>query len=383
MRLLHTGDLHLDSAFCAYGEKDAQNQREAGRQLLIRIFECARKEKCDMILISGDLFDSRFVTPESAELFCSLVEGINMPVVVSPGNHDYYTDNGFYSKARERLGDALTLFSSNELQMFEFDELRVRVFGYAFTSAILAESPLSDAQMPADNGYLKIFCGHADLAAAVSRYAPITIPEIMRCGFDYSALGHIHNRAESEDEEGRIRYCGFAEGRSFDEIGEGGVWIVDIDHSHCKAERVLLSRRAFFSSEIDVSDSADGEAIVSMIKNELALYSGVVGASVRISLCGRAEETTASYVLSREKEIADAASVEYLELMDRTLPYIDGEYLERDTTLRGELYRTLLPKLTSENADERRLATRALRIGLAAIDGKNIFDTSRKNGGRA
>ena len=55
MRILHTGDLHLDSPFCAYGQKDAEKQREAGRELLRRIFDCAKDEKCEMILIAGDL----------------------------------------------------------------------------------------------------------------------------------------------------------------------------------------------------------------------------------------------------------------------------------------------------------------------------------------
>ena len=90
MKLLHTGDLHLDSAFCAFGAKDAEKQREAGRELLCRIFECAKVENCEMMLIAGDLFDSKFVTPESAELFCSLVEKYGIPVVLSPGNHDFY-----------------------------------------------------------------------------------------------------------------------------------------------------------------------------------------------------------------------------------------------------------------------------------------------------
>ena len=54
MRLLHTGDLHLDSAFRAYGQRGAEQQREAGREMLRRIFECAKTEKCDMILIAGD-----------------------------------------------------------------------------------------------------------------------------------------------------------------------------------------------------------------------------------------------------------------------------------------------------------------------------------------
>lgn len=382
MRLLHTGDLHLDSAFCACGQRDAERQREAGRELLRRVFDCAKREGCDMILISGDLFDSRVVTPESAELFCTLVENTNIHVVLSPGNHDYYTDNGFYAKVRASLGETFTLFCSSELQSFDFDDLRVRVFGYAFTSAILAESPLAQAQIPEDNGYLKIFCGHADLASPVSRYAPVTLNEILSHGYDYAALGHIHNRAAFEDRDGRVRYCGFAEGRSFDEIGEGGVWIVDLDNGECTARREFLARRSFFTSELDMSDAEDGEALTALIRREAERYGEVTGAHLRLWLCGHADETLVSYAMSKADEIKSLCRIEYLELIDRTLPYVDGEYLERDTTLRGELYRTLLPRLMSDNADERRLAARALRIGLAAIDGKNIFGVSERNGGR-
>ena len=382
MRFLHTGDLHLDSAFCAYGRYGAEKQREASRELLRRIFDCAKAENCEMILISGDLFDSRVVTPESTELFCGLVENIGIPVILSPGNHDYYTENGFYAKVRERLGNKLTVFTSSELQMFEFEDLGVRVFGYAFTSAVLSESPIADAQLPADSRYLNILCAHADLASPVSRYAPITLNEILGRGFDYAALGHIHNRQEFEDEGGRVRYCGFAEGRSFDEIGEGGVWIVDLDHTQCVARREILSRRAFFTAELDVTDADSGQDLIDLISVEAVKYGRPYEVNLRVWLCGRIDEAAVSYVFAKRDEIEARCHLEYLELIDRTLPCIDGEYLERDTTLRGELYRTLLPRLTSEDANERRLATRALRIGLAAIDGKNIFGASERNGGR-
>lgn len=376
MRILHTGDLHLDSPFCAYGQKDADKQREAGRELLRRIFDCAKDEKCEMILIAGDLFDSRFVTPESAELFCTLVENCGIPVVLSPGNHDYYTENCFYSKIRARLGDKLTVFSSPELQAFDFDDLRVRVYGYAFTSMALMQSPLSDAVSPEDNGYIKLLCAHADLASPVSRYAPLTLAEIERFGFDYAALGHIHNRGEREDSDGRVRYCGFAEGRSFDELGTGGVWIVDLDGGRCEVSRRVLSERAFYIRELDVSNIETNSALVEALIATASSCSASRGAHVRISLCGRAEEQTVNHAILSISKIVAESGVEYLEIVDDTMPLLDGEYLERDATLRGELYRTLLPKLRSEDGNERRLATKALRIGLAAIDGKSIFGVS-------
>ena len=49
MKLLHTGDLHLDSAFCRHGAMGGDRLRERSRLVLRRIFECAKEEDCDMI----------------------------------------------------------------------------------------------------------------------------------------------------------------------------------------------------------------------------------------------------------------------------------------------------------------------------------------------
>jgi len=369
MRILHTGDLHLDSAFCAYGARDSQRQREAGRELLRRIFECAKSESCEMILIAGDLFDGKFVSPETAELFCRLVENCGIPVVVSPGNHDFYTDSSFYAKALKRLGDKLTVFTSPELQVFDFDELGVSVFGYAFTSAVLAQSPIAESGVPADNGNIRILCAHADISSPMSRYAPISLGQIHKFGFAYSALGHIHNRAPMEDTEGKVRYCGFAQGRSFDEIGQGGVWIVDVNEDGVSAQRKVLSETAFYKLEVSLG-STDTDLSDKIV--EAARGYGE-GAHLRITLTGISQTVSEVELKSLAENIKTALGVEYVEIEDETLPLLDGEYLERDTTLRGELYRTLKPKLLSEDNTERKKAIRALQIGLAAIDGKNIF----------
>ena len=369
MRILHTGDLHLDSAFCAYGARDSQKQREAGRSLLRRIFACAKDEGCEMILISGDLFDGKFVSPETDELFCRLVDECGIPVVVSPGNHDSYFDGCFYAKAAKKLGEKLTVFSSSELQVFDFDELGVSVFGYAFTSAVLAQSPLASAEIPEDNGNIRILCAHADMASPMSRYAPISLGQIQKFGFAYSALGHIHNRAPAEDAAGKVRYCGFAQGRSFDEIGEGGVWIVDVDKNSASAERKILSETAFYKLEIALG-SADTD-----LKEKLteAVSGYGAGEHLRIALTGISQAIGQNEILALAENIKNEFGVEYVEIEDETLPLLDGEYLERDTTIRGELYRTLKSGLLSEDETERKKAVRALQIGLAAIDGKNIF----------
>ena len=380
MRILHTGDLHLDSAFCSFGAKDAERQRQFGRDLLLRIFECAKEEKCSLLLISGDLFDSRFVSEETGELFCSLVEQSDLYVVLSPGNHDPFSPTSFYAKAQSRLGERFVLFTSPELQVFDIDEIKARICGYAFTSPVLSECPLSGVDVPDDNGYARIFCGHADLNSPISRYAPLSVAELERFGFDYAALGHVHNKWEDSELGGRVRYCGFGEGRSFDEIGQGGVWIVDIDGDEFKCERKILSTRAFYLECVQ----AAAEDTPASLKEKICLLMKEKGrgegAYVRLTLEGVADDATVRDICALESEIAQECSLDFLEIRDATMPVLDGEYLQRDTTLRGALYRTLLPKLVSRDDAERRRAMRALRIGLAAIDGKSVFAFGEKGG---
>ena len=257
--------------------------------------------------------------------------------------------------------------------MFDIDRLGVRVYGYAFTSAAMTESPLASAERVDDNGYTKIFCGHAELNAPLSRYAPVMLSELEDFGFEYAALGHVHNVKAFEDIEGRVRYSGFAEGRAFDELGEGGVWIVDLSDGKCECERKTLSNKAFYISELELSaedQSADMENKI----GELVKKEGWGASSyIRIALSGIADENELAALIKKSGELGEALGVAYIELIDETMPLLDVDYLERDTSLRGELYRVLRPKLMSADRTERVRALQALKIGLSAIDGKNIF----------
>ena len=99
MKLLHTADLHLDSAFCTLGAIGSQGRREAQRSLLKRIFDTAKREECDMMLIAGDLFDTVFVTPETKKLCMELFADFGAPIVIAPGNHDPFVDGSLYKSA--------------------------------------------------------------------------------------------------------------------------------------------------------------------------------------------------------------------------------------------------------------------------------------------
>ena len=371
MRILHTGDLHLDSAFSTFGAKDAEKYRELGRVLLKNIFECASCENCQMILIAGDLFDSRFVSKDTSALFVSLVRAAKIPIIIAPGNHDSFGENSFYANISKENIDNLFIFNASEIQVFDFDDLKVRVVGYAFTSSALNENPLLTAGEIEDNGHLKLLCAHTDTSSPLSRYAPISYTELSRFGFAYSALGHIHNQ-NYDDMTSRIQYCGFAEGRSFDEVGEGGVLIADIDEFECNVKRIKLSSRAFYVENFNLGNDADlaEERVCKFILGKKFLENSYV----RLNILGTVDMQVVKDLKTASERIAEKSGIEYLEIIDSTLPIYDGKYLEKDVTIRGEVYRALLPKLTSADQSEKRQALLALKIALAAIDSNNVFD---------
>lgn len=372
MRFLHTGDLHLDSSFCSSNILIANERREAQRRTFGRIFELAREEKCQMVLISGDLFDSKYVTPETRRYVLEVFSSSDIPIVIAPGNHDPYIAGSFYKSAD--IPENVYIFSSSELQCFDFPELATRVFGYAFTSPSLTVSPLVGARSDKEGDEIRLLCAHADLAAPISRYCPVTVGDISGLDIDYAALGHIHNRAVDDSAGGSVvRYCGFPEGRSFDETGDGGVFIVDCEvGGNVSYKRVSVSQQKYEIREIDISDRRERSEITALIRDTVAEISEDKASHLRLLLqgCVDCDELPDIKELERELTVGNVLS---LEIRNMTVPVADILSLSTDPTLRGEFYRALYSGLVDEDPKVRERTALALQIGLSAIEGRRII----------
>ena len=342
--------------------------------MLERIVRLAEEEACDMILIAGDLFDGKYVTPETAALACRLFGETKRPIVIAPGNHDPYVKGSFYQTAE--LPENVYVFSASELQCFFFEEWNLSVYGYAFLSAALTESPLNQGAIEPKGEGLRVFCAHADLTSPISRYAPVTEGDLLRGGFDYVALGHVHNPSELEAKlDPSIRYCGFAEGRSFDELGEGGVLIVTLEQGEpVRVESKSLSETRYLAEEVDLSGCGEAEEIRQRIAQAVACFAGEKKTHLRISLIGTADAALLGDVDRLAEEVK--GSLASLELKDLTVPVADGNALSKDVTLRGALYKSLYAGLIAEDPAVRRRSALALQIGLAAIDNRKIPERS-------
>ncbi len=365
VKILHTGDLHLDSPMSNLELSAAEAARDEHRRVFEKMMRYAIDEKIDMILISGDLFDGKYITQHTKNLVIKCFAEFARPIIIAPGNHDPYSATSLYRDGS--LPENVYVFSSEELQVFDFDELHISVYGYAFETAALRTSPLSKflpkPYMEGENR--RILCAHADIVSPISNYAPVTVAEIEGYDFSYAALGHIHNPPEVKSDKTLINYCGFLFGRSFDEIGEGGAYLVTIDENKTDAERIVFSDHKFIRETLDVSGARDNAEISGKISSFISEKGYSKDTSLSLSLIG----TLPLELVLNKKLLESVKSVSELKIKDMTTPMPDGESLKNDPTLRGEIYRTLLPKLSGDDADERKCAAEALRLALCAIDG--------------
>jgi DNA repair exonuclease SbcCD nuclease subunit len=367
LKILHTGDFHLDSPFTGVDLPTGERLRAELRKIFIDVVELAGAH--DMMLIAGDLFDCGYVSPDTLELVRDSLAAYGKPVVIAPGNHDPYSSGSIWTATA--WPENVYIFDTDELSTFRFNigEVRVAVHGWAFTSPSLERSPLSYGLLP-DRDAVNLICAHADTVSPISRYAPTPLSLFATSGCDYAALGHIHNVPEvALAGKTTVAYCGFPEGRSFDEEGEGGVLSVTVEDGKTpEIKKIITSEHKYLTRHLEITGAGSDSEVAARIA-ELAKSEGCdKSVSLKIYLEGSIPPDYAPN--ASQIELLAALPVCSLALRDRTSPVFGSEYLAGDMTIKGELYRTLLPRLSSADETERALAAEALRIGLLALDGR-------------
>jgi hypothetical protein len=120
---------------------------------------------------------------------------------------------------------------------------------------------------------------------------------------------------------------------------------------------------------VDVTGAETSSEILSVIERTVTEKGYGEETSLRVILTGSVSPELSAFVK------ADAAllGLSMLEIENATSPVYDDAMLKNDVSLRGALYRRLLPALSSDDKRERAVAAEALRLGLAALDGKQIM----------
>lgn len=366
MKILHCADIHLDSPFTISDALEAEKRRLALRSTFSSIVLYAKCEKCDIVLVSGDLFDDECITKDTSAMLSSIMA--NAPeckFVIAPGNHDAYTEFSPYTLVK--WPENVYIFKDERMSYFDFPEFNARIYGYAFTSDTMKKSPLENFFIP-DTTKINILCAHGDVGVENSNYAPINVKDLERIGFDYAALGHIHKGTDIlYAGKCAYAYSGCPEGRNFNETGYKGAIVGEVDKEKVNLKKVRFSQKRYEKQEIDVT----GKGSIFECEPEIKNASSGFGEDTYLKIILKGV-TSSTFYCDEEYIKSLVNNVAFLQVTDDTLALFDKEKLKSDKTLAGEFYRCLEKDLESEDEDTRTSAYQALKFGLRAINGMEI-----------
>ena len=400
VRLIHTADLHLDSAFSSRFSKEEAEERR--RNLLIawnKLLQYGIERKVQAILISGDLFDSPVVSRSTMEIFLSSIrKNPEISFFYLRGNHD--TKNTF--RFRDDLPKNLFLFSKEGKkyrlkeklvllgQEFYGTERRSEFPEESYGTESLLELPEEPEELveeellspsSAKDAVQSIWnlkeedCNILMLHGALREGGPevqdeqgISLKQLSRYPIHYLALGHIHKREEGKYGSLNYIYPGCLQGRGFDEEGEKGFYYVEIEEEtkEIKAEFVPLKEGAFrivtiFLSEEDGTLDAE-EKIRESLKKE-----GVDAKdSLRIILKGEkraGEERNLRYL---EKQLEEEYA--YIEIKEETKLKLRKEEFIHEKGLKGEFLRMVSESESLSEEEKEKL----MILGIGLLQGEEL-----------
>ncbi|MEM0163548.1 MAG: exonuclease SbcCD subunit D [Thermoplasmata archaeon] len=235
VRIMHISDTHLGYRQYMLGERETDFYDS-----FERVIDLAREEHVDMIVHSGDIFETSRPPNQALKVFKDTLMRIN-------GKIKYFAVLGDHDRPRKRDYPAPNLFDFlgikvlgiNELEheVLHIDNKELLVAGLSNLKGIYANRILEEfkkADLLAQNFKYSIFIGHE----GISTFLPdenweVDFKELPK-NFNYLAFGHLHSRVVKEYGKGYFAYAGSTELHSEDEIinykKDGkGAYLVDLD----------------------------------------------------------------------------------------------------------------------------------------------------------
>lgn len=372
LKFLHCADVHLDRPYVGLSPEKNDERRRGLRTTFMRMMEYVRGSGVNYVLISGDLFDTEFATNNTAEVL--IREFRNCPdtrFIIAPGRSDCYENNPIYSTGR--LPQNCYVFEKSALDRFYFDDDKVTVYGWAFTGRELTENPLYDKNVD-DVSNINVVCGYADLDGEIgSTTCPVSKTDLQRFGADYYAFGSRHEGGDFVSlEDSMYSYAGALECTGFDDPGIGGAKLIAVRYNggelSIDAKNMTFGHVNFRTERIDITGVSTINEIINRVSRLVSDKKYGADTALRVELFGYVDPR---FVVPSHFG-GDTFGLYSFLIVDKTMPLYGTASLKRDMSVKGEIFRQLLPMLESENGEERLLGARAFREGLAALENREL-----------
>ncbi len=360
MRIIHCADLHLDSKMESNLDKEQALLRRAELiETYERMVEYAVDNQVQAILISGDLFDKTHIRKEVKKRVVEQI--VNHPEIeffYLKGNHDRCN---FMEEGIDAIPSNFHMFNSEGWTSYACGEVVI-------TGMELNASNVSTIaqRLVLDSAATNIVMLHGQQSDYDGKDgAEIVNTAALKGKFiDYLALGHVHKYIyEQLDERGVYCYPGCLEGRGFDETGDKGFVVLDINEGNIEAEFIPFAKRRLHEINVEVTADMDLQATVAKAKEALEDVD---------------PQDMIKFVITGERELDDELDIIrfvrifenkyfFVKCYDRTRTLVDYDSFQYDKSLKGEFVRLV----QAQDMDENEKA-KIIELGIKAIMGEDI-----------
>ena len=366
-KLVHFADLHLDTQFAGLLPEQAagRRRRRALRDTLTRIVELVTRAGARALLCAGDLYEHERFSPDTVAFLRASFERLYpVPVVIAPGNHDWYGPASVY--AQVEWSPNVSVFRESRPTPLVLDD-GLTLWGAAHCAPANTSGFLDGFRV--DRGGVNIGLFHAAERSWLqaqeegkSPHAPFTQEQVAASGLDYAFLGHFHR--PRDDAEHHYSYPGNPCPLSFGEDGDRAALVAAVQGDGT----VTIERHQVAATEVhDVSVDVGGCASVDDVRRRVAAATRALTGSARIALTGALERA----VDLRPRELIDAVSsldAAAFRLNGLSVAY-DWDAISREETVRGQFVRDVRAARLAPD-DERRI----LVTGIRALEGRDDLE---------
>lgn len=268
MKFIHTADLHLESPFKGLMQLPSAIKKAVENsiyQAMDQLVATAIKLSVDFIIIAGDAFDdatrdlhAQFYLQRK---FQELAQH-QIAVIMIYGNHDYLTS----SQAVVSYPDNVYVFgpevTTTTLTLADGQKVAFSGFSYNQNHIQTNLAQTYPARLP--NVDYQIGILHGELGQK-SNYAPFTLETLQSKGYDYWALGHIHQR-QILSQNPYVVYPGNLQGRHRNESGDKGYYLVDWDGTTTKLKFISTAAIIWQNVQVSVAQISNLDNLISKIQ---------------------------------------------------------------------------------------------------------------------
>ncbi|MCA9382377.1 DNA repair exonuclease [Candidatus Dojkabacteria bacterium] len=239
-KIFHTSDIHIGAPFVFLSGK-AEQYRSIIKDSFTRLVDLCISEKVEVLLISGDLFDTNFPSDSNIAFVKEQFQKLSQAgtrVLIIAGNHDYYSEGSVYDRGIFADLPNIKIFMP-PYETLIIPELNCAFYGVSNTTNKSIKHPLGYVKELEKDTFHHIALIHGSMQIVgkdSDSNLPITSEEIQKSGLSYIALGDWHGLNDFSAGNTKCFYPGSLEPIDFSQVNSGYIIEINFDDKSITAK---------------------------------------------------------------------------------------------------------------------------------------------------